>query len=451
MARHSRTSQAARLVLMAGFAFFLPHPGSAQSPIQSWQVAGPYPLEQVSRDAYPNFYALFMAPWADIPSGEGGALVLGERLAREFPDGDLALMRHSFISPQDGIVEIALEYAEEIDLFFNGWRVFSGRRPHPHPDVTGGRFSPGADRVPLFAKKGMNEILIMVSSAGDEWGLRAGTDQELHPVPADHGAMEEVWITPDTFLTPESVLKDPNRDLLYVTSFDNQFGAKPEPSGYISRLGLDGEILDHRWVEDLHAPTGMDTWRDTLFVAERENLLAIDLATGEVAGRWPIPDPVFPNDLVIDGEGVIYISDTRTDDWSDSRIYRFRDGRFDIFANEGISRANGLWIHDGWLVVGSSGDGFLKKVELATGRIETITSFGAGIIDGIRWDPEGAYLVSRWEGQLFRISPTGEVLELLDARPQGWNTADFEYLPEEKLFIFPTFLDNRVRAMRMGR
>jgi hypothetical protein len=41
------------------------------------------------------------------------------------------------------------------------------------------------------------------------------------------------------------------------------------------------------------------------------------------------------------------------------------------------------------------------------------------------------------------------VVEILDALPQGWNTADFEYLPEEGLILIPTFLDNRVRAIRI--
>jgi sugar lactone lactonase YvrE len=304
--------------------------------------------------------------------------------------------------------------------------------------------------VPLYVRKGLNEIFLMVTGRSDRWAFRAGTSEPLTPKAVSHGSAVEVWATADTFLTPESVLKDPERDILYVTSFDNEYARKPEPSGYISRLSLDGEILDHRWVDGLHAPTGMDAWRDTLYVAEREHLLAIDLATGAIAGRWAIPDPVFPNDLVIDDQGTVYISDTRTDDWADSRIYRFKDGRFDVFANEGISRANGLWIRDGWLLVGSSGDGLLKRVELSTGRVETVVSMGAGIIDGIRVDREGNFLLSHWEGQLYRISPQGDVVELLDALPEGWNTADFEYLPEEGLILIPTFLDNRVRGIRIG-
>jgi sugar lactone lactonase YvrE len=212
---------------------------------------------------------------------------------------------------------------------------------------------------------------------------------------------------------------------------------------------MDGEILDLRWVDGLHAPTGMDIWQDTLYVAEREHLLAIDLSTGDIAGRWPIPDPVFPNDLVIDGDGVVYISDTRTEDWAQSRVYRFREGAFDIFANEGISRANGLWVDGDWLYVGSSGDGFLKRIHLDGGRLEKVISLGSGIIDGIRTDRDGNYIVSCWEGQLYRITPEGELMELLDAMPQGWNTADFELLPEEGVLLIPTFLDNRVRALRI--
>lgn len=427
-----------------------PLPGRGQTPVPEWRVAGPYPAERVNRAVYPNFYAIFLAPWQDAKSDPQGMVDLNLLIPRENPTGDLVLARHVFWSDRDKVLNLDFGYAGEVDLFFNGWRVFSGIRSNTLADRSSLAAVGCSDQVPLYVRKGLNEIFLMVTGRSDRWAFRAGTSEPLTPKAVAHGSAVEVWATADTFLTPESVLKDPERDILYVTSFDNEYARKPEPSGYISRLSLDGEILDHRWVDGLHAPTGMDAWRDTLYVAEREHLLAIDLATGAIAGRWAIPDPVFPNDLVIDDQGTVYISDTRTDDWADSRIYRFKDGRFDVFANEGISRANGLWIRDGWLLVGSSGDGLLKRVELSTGRVETVVSMGAGIIDGIRVDREGNLLLSHWEGQLYRISPQGDVVELLDALPEGWNTADFEYLPEEGLILIPTFLDNRVRGIRIG-
>ena len=45
----------------------------------------------------------------------------------------------------------------------------------------------------------------------------------------------------------------------------------------------------------------------------------------------------------------------------------------------------------------------------------------------------------------------GDLVEIMDAMPDRWNVADFEYLPDEGLLIIPTFMDNRVRAVRILR
>ena len=260
--------------------------------------------------------------------------------------------------------------------------------------------------------------------------------------------MAEAWATDSVFLTPETVVYDPQREVLYLSNFDNRYTERAAPSGYLSRLALDGRILTQRWVTDLAAPTGMAIWRDTLYVAERTTLTAIDLGSGAVVARWPIPDVEFPNDVAVDSTGTVYVSDTRTTNWPDSRIYRFRDGRFDVFANAGISRANGLCVDGDYLIVGSSGDGHLKRVRLSDGRVEPIVSLGAGIIDGIQPDGMGNLLVSHWEGLLYRISPAGTVVRLLDAWPDR-NLADFAYLPDRGLLVVPTFLANRVAAYRV--
>lgn len=418
--------------------------------VQEWAVSQAFPADRVNRQAYPGFFSLFLADWQDVQANVRGLVDIADRTARENENGDLVLARHVFLSTEDRLVNLDLGYSDEVDVYFNGKRVFSGRSRYQGRDPSFLGILGLHDQVPVPVRRGLNEILLMVTEYFGGWGFMVQADGELLSKPVQHAATREIWVTPDSFLTPESVLKDPERDVLYVTNFDTNYGSKPEPSGFLSRVSPNGEILDLKWVEGLHAPTGMDIRRDTLFVAERRNVLAIDLATGTVAGRWPIPDAVFPNDLVIDDEGVIYISDTRSGDPMGSRIYRFRDGVFDVFAEAGIEQANGLWVHDGWLIVGNSGDGMLKRIELTTGKVENILSLGAGIIDGIRVDADGSLLVSHWNGQVYRIAQDGLLVEILDAGALGWNTADFEYLPEERLLIFPTFLDNRVRAVRIG-
>ena len=66
-------------------------------------------------------------------------------------------------------------------------------------------------------------------------------------------------------------------------------------------------------------------------------------------------------------------------------------------------------------------------------------------------DQDENLLVSHWAGRLYRITPEGDLTEILNGERMGWNIADFEYLPEEKLVVIPTFFDNRVRAVRVLR
>lgn len=418
--------------------------------IEDWQVSQAIPAERVQRESYPSDFALFRTDWQPVKADMRGLVDIADRTARQNANGDLVLARHVFYSDSDRIMNLDFGYSDEVDFFFNGRRVFSGKSRYQGRDPSFLGILGLHDQVPVRVRQGLNEIFLMVAEFFGGWGFEIQANGEVTPKPTDHAVTEEVWSTDDVFLTPESVLKDPNRNVLYVTSFDTDFARKPEPSGFISRMTVDGEILDLRWVEGLNAPCGMDIWHDTLFVAERQHLLAVDLAHGSVANRWEIPDADFPNDVVIDDQGTIYVTDTRGGNPTDSRIYRFSNGAFDVFANAGVERANGIWIHDRWLYIGNTGDGMLKRVELATGKMEEVISFGAGILDGIRVDQDGNLLVSQWFGRLYRVTPEGGLTEILDAESQGWNVADFEYLPDTRTVVIPTFFDNRVRAVRVS-
>lgn len=419
--------------------------------IKAWEVSQAIPLDRVRRGTYPNSFSLFRTEWQTVEADERGLVDIADRTPRVNQEGDLVIARHVFYAREAGEVNLNLGYSDEIDLFVNGRRVFSGSSRYQGRDPSFLGILGLHDQVPIQARKGLNEILLMVTEHFGGWGFMIRADEELTPKPTAHSETEEVWATSDVFLTPESVLKDPGREVLYVSNFDTDFAGKSSPSGFISRLSLNGEILDLNWVEGLNAPAGMAIWRDTLYVAERRDLAAIDLESGMVVNRWPIPDVEFPNDVVGDSDGVIYITDTRSSNSRDARIYRFQDGQFDVVANDGIDRANGLWIHEGGLFVGNSGDGYLKRIDLETWAMEPVFSVGAGILDGIRVDEDGNLLVSRWGGQLFKVGPDGSVVEILNGEGQGWNIADFEYLPEEQLLVIPTFFENRVRAVRIRK
>lgn len=422
----------------------------APGTITEWSISRTYPLERVARDNYPHFYAIFYSQWRPATAEPTGLVDISRHVPRENESGDLVLARSVFRADQEKDAKLSFGYSDEVDVFVNGRKVFSGNSAYRSRDRSFLGVVGLHDAVHVRFEKGLNEVLLMVAERFGGWGFMMRSDPVLQPPLEDPAGLTKVWETEPVFLTSESVLYDREREVLYVTSFDNQFNQKQEMTGYVSKLSLDGEILEKEWVSGLHAPTGMDIRRDTLWLCERRHLTAIALETGEIAARYEIPDADFPNDLVIDEDGYIYISDTRPSGWDDSRIYRFRDGEFEVWANEGISRANGLWVHEGHLIVGNSGDGFLKRIGLADGRIENVISLAAGIIDGIKVDNEGNFLVSHWEGQTYRVTLDGRVIRLLDTMPDMRNTADFEFIPDFDLLIMPTFLDNRVVAYRLN-
>ena len=63
---------------------------------------------------------------------------------------------------------------------------------------------------------------------------------------------------------------------------------------------------------------------------------------------------------------------------------------------------------------------------------------------------DGDYLVSHWEGRVYRVAPTGDIERILDTTVSGANCADFEYVKDERLLVAPTFGDDRLVAYRLA-
>ena len=83
---------------------------------------------------------------------------------------------------------------------------------------------------------------------------------------------------------PESVVQDPATGSIYVTNIAGAIMQK-DGNGFIARLRPDGTIIEREWVKGLNAPTGMALHDRTLFVADVDELIEINVASGEIAKR----------------------------------------------------------------------------------------------------------------------------------------------------------------------
>src|SRR6056297_3080022 len=120
-------------------------------------------------------------------------------------------------------------------------------------------------------------------------------------------SLSELWATDTIMKTPESVLYDAKRDVLYVANMNRT--EEGDDTGFISRLQPDGTVIDLYWIDGLNEPRGMGIYGDLLFATDNDRLLIIDIEKGEVQKMVPVEGSVFLNDLSIAEDGTVYFSD----------------------------------------------------------------------------------------------------------------------------------------------
>ena len=259
---------------------------------------------------------------------------------------------------------------------------------------------------------------------------------------------EKLWETDKIFLTPESVCYDKNKDVLYVSNFNKFPKANETGNEFISKVSMDGEILELKWVEDLTAPTGIGILEDKLYVAERGNLVEIDIETGEILKRYPVPKTKFVNDVVVAEDGTVFVSES-----GNSIIYKFIDGEFEeLLSGSEVKRPNGMAVVDDKLIVGMMGTGCVMSIDLLSKEIEKLGCFdGKNIVDGVRALSDDEFIITNWVGLTSVLTKDGMVTELINTTTNKVYGADIEYIIDKNMLIIPTFSDNRVVAYKTSK
>ena len=252
---------------------------------------------------------------------------------------------------------------------------------------------------------------------------------------------------------PESVVEDPATGVIYVSNINGAVMQR-DGNGFISRLTADGKMLERQWVKGLNSPTGLALHDRTLYAADVDQLIEINAASGEILKRYDANGAVFLNDVVVDDDGTVYVSDTPM-----NTIWRLKDGSFEPWlANDALNGPNGLLIQGKTLIVASLGKvqsqgqkkelGTLLAVSLDDQKVSKIGKGEViGNLDGLQAIQPGVYLVTDWaQGALYRVDAKGKVDELIDLN-QG--SADLSYLPGKKMLLIPMMLDNSLVAYRL--
>lgn len=258
-----------------------------------------------------------------------------------------------------------------------------------------------------------------------------------------HGKIPElvqVWQA-ENLPVPESVLevKDKRHHYFLVSLIDGDPFAKDGVGG-IAKISASGEVIDDKWVTGLSAPKGMAVYKNWLYVADIDEVVAIDLHSPEIRISIPVPGASFLNDVAVDKRGAVYVSDTGV-----GQIIRIKRGVPELYLDN-VPGANGLFAHKNGLLVGAGPDLLFYQHNKQPEVLSSGLLYG---IDGVAPTRGGNTIVSVWEGQIYWVNKVGEQTLLLDSVDAGINTADLAYSRSKNLLVVPNFFSNTVTAYRL--
>ncbi|MCJ8338462.1 MAG: hypothetical protein MJK10_08310 [Pseudomonadales bacterium] len=247
------------------------------------------------------------------------------------------------------------------------------------------------------------------------------------------------------FDQPESVLLDPTSQQLLVSNIN---GAPLELNGkgYISKISMDGQLLEKYWAQGFDAPKGMAIVGDKLYVADLQNLHLVERNSGKILTSYFAAESKMLNDVSIDSQGNVYVSDLIA-----GGVYRLQQGKFQKWlSSDLLPHPNGLFIQQDQLYIATWGrkmqadfstktPGKVYQLALAdsTKKLRSISG-PMGNLDGIATH-RGRLFINDWiNGNVFSLKD-GQSELLFNAGP---GAADIS-LYDGKLIV-PMMLDNKL-------
>lgn len=223
---------------------------------------------------------------------------------------------------------------------------------------------------------------------------------------------------------PESSKYDPDQDVFFISNMVG-FGSVKDANGYIvqaeagdlskakvfAESGKAGVVLD--------APKGITIHGDTLWIADIDQMRAIDRKTGVALANLDFRPygAVQLNDVTIAGDGAMYITDTgilMTEKGviykGADKIFAVKNGRISIVsAGAGLGRPNGItWDRELNRLVIVTFDPFHSQMySLAANGARRLLASGNGRFDGVEYVGGGHFMVASWNDSSVRLLGNG--------------------------------------------
>ncbi|MBP0902560.1 hypothetical protein ACFSKN_02930 [Mariniflexile gromovii] len=258
--------------------------------------------------------------------------------------------------------------------------------------------------------------------------------------------LTKLWESDTLLKTCEAVRYDLKRDVIYVSNMGNVPTDAKDGDGTISVISSEGKTLTQYWVTNMHAPKGANYYNDKLYVADIDAMIKIDMTSGAVEKTIAVENAVFLNDVDIDSNGDVYITDSR-----DSKIYKLVNDEVSIWLDLEGFNPNGILVEKDRILIVSFSKGDFVAIDKKT-KAQTLVATGILKGDGIVPIKQG-YLISSWTGEVFFVDknfPGDAATKILDTQEEKLNAADIGIIPNKNILLIPTFFGNKVVAYKIN-
>lgn len=259
-------------------------------------------------------------------------------------------------------------------------------------------------------------------------------------IDAQNHQLIKKWETDSIFKVPESVLFDPANNILYVSNIDGTDPWAADGKGSIGKMGADGKNITVSWVSGLQAPKGMGLYKGKLYVADLTEIVVIDTKTATIEKKIPVPGAVGLNDVSVDKEGTVYVSDSKA-----KKIYKIKNGEAELLLDN-LKGPNGVLAYNKDFYLLDAGGLYKMNAD------KTLTMLADGMetsTDGVEHVTGGDFIVSAWIGVVYYVNADGTKQILMDGRPNKMNSADIGFDAFTKTVFVPTFWRNSIAAYQV--
>ncbi len=236
---------------------------------------------------------------------------------------------------------------------------------------------------------------------------------------ADAIKAETAWETIAEFKSPESAAISPDHQAIFVSNVN---GYEKNGLGFISKLSLDGDVQELKWLTGLNAPTGLAVDGDTLWAVDYDRLVKISISQRRIVASFPAPDahetPLL-NDVAVGPNGDLFVTGSNS-----NSIYKLQDNALVRWISDDdlLKYANGIWVGEQQIVVAAY---HLISIDRSTRRMRQMGHQGLLFdLEGVKVTVDGTFLVSLIGPRpLYKLSDAGALVPIFHSDPY---LADFD-------------------------